>query len=127
MSVAVTNGLRVEVVSQFIPERSRPAESVYFYAYAVTITNDGSEPVQLLDRHWIIRDAFNHVEEVQGPGVVGHQPRLMPGQSFQYTSFCPLSTALGFMEGSYTMLREDGSRFKARIARFQLVAPQSLN
>jgi ApaG protein len=121
MSDAVTNSIRVEVMSRHSPENSRqPGEWVF--EYTVRITNQGSDTVQLLSRHWIITDAFDHVEEVQGPGVVGEQPILAPGQSFQYSSWCPLKTPTGMMRGTYQMVREHGERFDIEIAPFGLKA-----
>ncbi len=127
VSNAVTRGIRVEVVHRYIPERSNPLESQYLFAYQVTITNEGDRPVQLLNRHWFIKDAFKRIEEVKGPGVVGHQPRLEPGESFRYTSFCPLPTPQGDMRGTYEMIYEDGSTFDAEIAPFVLMVPGLLN
>lgn len=123
MSVAITEGVLVEVKSAFVPERSQPENSEYFFAYTVRITNSGAQTVQLLSRHWIISDATGRVEEVRGAGVVGQQPILMPGQSFQYSSACPLSTPWGEMRGTYQMVRDDGDGFDAEIAAFSLVAP----
>ncbi|MBX7058198.1 MAG: Co2+/Mg2+ efflux protein ApaG [Leptospirales bacterium] len=127
MSEAVTQGVRIRVNSEFVPERSNPMQPLYFFAYHVTISNEGAQAVQLLNRHWKIRDAFRRIEEVRGPGVVGRQPRLSPGESFEYTSYCPLPTEFGSMEGSYEMAYDDGASFEARIAPFQLVAPQAVN
>jgi ApaG protein len=121
MSDAVTHSIRVEVMSRHSPENSRQ-QGEWVFEYTVRITNQGSATVQLLSRHWIITDAFDHVEEVQGPGVVGEQPVLAPGQSFQYSSWCPLKTPTGMMRGSYQMVREDGERFDAEIAPFGLKA-----
>ena len=93
MSDATTRGVRVQVQSSYVPERSSPRDSQYFFAYRIRITNAGDETVQLVSRHWVITDGNGDVEHVQGPGVVGEQPVLAPGQSFEYTSFCPLTTA----------------------------------
>ena len=98
-SEAVTNNVRVEVESQYAPERSQPFQNEWFFAYTVRITNERDETVQLLSRHWIITDATGHIQEVKGPGVVGEQPTLAPGESFQYTSGCPLPTSTGVMRG----------------------------
>ena len=122
-SEAVTRGIRVVVQSEYAPERSRPSENEWFFLYTVTISNEGQETVQLLTRHWIITDGTGHVEEVRGPGVVGQQPRLRPGESFKYTSGCPLSTPFGVMEGTYQMVSADGEQFDARIAPFTLSEP----
>lgn len=122
MSEAVTRGIRVEVISQHSPENSRPQQGEYVFQYTVRITNQGSEKVQLLSRHWIITDALEHVEEVKGPGVVGEQPVLDPGQSFKYSSWCPLQTPTGMMRGSYRMVRPGGEEFDIEIAPFALRA-----
>lgn len=127
-SEAVTQGVRVRVAAQYIPEQSDPDRTRWIYAYRVILINEGLRPATLVSRHWIIRDAFNEMREVRGPGVVGKNPRLEPGQSFEYTSGCPLSTEWGTMEGSYLMKRDDGATFEAEIGRFFLapnVAPLS--
>ena len=123
-SEAITRDIRVRVAPQLDPHRSRPEEKRWFFLYTVTIENLGESTVQLVSRHWIITDGVGHVEEVRGPGVVGEQPVLAPGQSFRYTSGCPLRTDVGKMEGSYQMLDADtGERFDAEIAPFTLCAP----
>jgi ApaG protein len=122
-SEAVTRGVRVHVASQYAPERSQPGNNQWFFLYTVTIHNTGTETVQLLTRHWIITDGAGHVEEVRGPGVVGRQPTLAPGEKFEYTSGCPLTTAFGVMEGSYQMITESGERFDAKVAPFTLSEP----
>jgi len=122
MSEAVTNNIRVEVMSRHVPEQSRPQEDVWVFQYTVRITNQGQQTVQLMSRHWIITDAVDHVEEVQGPGVVGEQPVLSPGESFQYSSWCPLKTPMGMMHGTYQMLDGDGAQFDIEIAPFALKA-----
>ena len=121
--MAITEGVLIEVKSAFVPERSQPEDGEYFFAYTVRITNSGTQTVQLLSRHWVISDASGRVEEVRGAGVVGQQPILQPGQSFQYTSACPLSTPWGEMRGTYQMVRDDGTAFDARIAPFELAIP----
>ena len=126
-SEAITNGLRVFVRSQYVPERSRPARSEFFFVYTITIENLGSETVKLVSRHWIITDAEGREEEVQGPGVVGEQPTLRPGESFEYTSACPLSTPFGSMRGTYQMTVEAGGGFDAEIAAFRLTQPYAIN
>lgn len=126
-SERVTRGVRVEVESEYDPERSVPGDRYYFFSYRVTISNLGEERVQLLRRHWRITDADGAVQEVEGPGVVGKQPVLAPGQSFEYTSFCPLRTPLGWMEGGYEMTSAEGERFEAAIGRFVLQAPHVVN
>ena len=126
-SEAVTRGVRVHVLSQFDPNRSDPSRSQWFFLYTINIVNEGTETVQLLTRHWIITDADGKVEEVKGPGVVGKQPVLKPGESFEYTSGCPLTTAFGLMEGSYQMVTESGDRFDAKIAPFTLSEPYTVH
>jgi ApaG protein len=127
VSDTTTNGVRVQVTSMYIPEHSAPRENRYHFAYHITITNVGSDTVQLISRHWIITDAEGDVQEVRGPGVVGEQPVLQPGASFEYTSFCPLKTNVGTMHGSYQMVKADGEQFEARIAPFTLAVPNALN
>ncbi len=127
MSNETTRGIQVSVKSFHIPERSRPDQNYYFFAYQVTISNLGSETAQLVSRKWIITDAEGHVETVEGPGVVGEQPVLKPGDSFQYTSFCPLQTAVGSMHGTYRMITEDEDQFDAEIAPFSLAVPTAVN
>ena len=126
-SEAVTNSVRVEVEAQYVPEKSQPFESEWVFAYTVRITNEGEETVQLLSRHWIITDATGHVEEVRGPGVIGEQPVLGPGESFEYTSWCPLKTSSGVMHGTYQMLTEDGDHFDVEIAPFALQEPYTVH
>ena len=127
MSDTTTNGIRVQVSSQFLPDRSSPKEEQYVFAYHITITNVGTDIAQLISRHWIITNADGETEEVQGPGVVGEQPLLKPGEHFEYTSFCHMKTNVGTMHGSYTMVTPDGEAFQARIAPFTLAVPFALN
>jgi len=127
MSEAVTDSIRVEVMSQYSPENSRPLQDVWVFEYTVRITNQGTETVQLLTRHWIITDALDHVEEVKGPGVVGEQPVLAPGESFKYSSWCPLKTPTGIMRGTYQMKRAGGGQFDIEIAPFALKARYMVN
>jgi ApaG protein len=124
-STAVTGGIRVRVESAYLEDRSSPRDDRYVFAYTITISNEGPASAQLKTRHWIITDARGTVEEVRGDGVVGEQPRLAPGQSFQYTSGCVLNTPIGTMHGSYRFWRDDGSYFDAEIAAFSLAAPMS--
>jgi ApaG protein len=109
-------------MSSYSPENSRPQEGEWVFQYTVRITNQGADTVQLISRHWVITDAADHVEEVRGPGVVGEQPVLAPGQSFKYSSWCPLKTPMGMMYGTYQMARPDGSHFDIEIAPFALKA-----
>jgi ApaG protein len=122
MSDAVTNDIRVEVLSQYSPENSQAQQGQWVFQYTVRITNRGTATVQLLSRHWIITDALDHVEEVKGPGVIGEQPVLAPGQSFKYSSWCPLKTPTGTMRGTYQMVGAGGTQFDIEIAPFGLRA-----
>jgi ApaG protein len=127
ISEAVTNSIRVEVMAKYSPENSRPLQDVWVFEYTVRITNQSAETVQLISRHWIITDALDHVEEVQGPGVVGEQPVLAPGESFKYSSWCPLKTATGMMRGTYQMVQVAGGQFDIEIAPFALKARYMVN
>jgi ApaG protein len=115
------------VKSTYLPELSSPREQHYHFAYQITITNVGSETAQLISRHWIITDSDGEIQEVNGPGVVGQQPVLPPGGSFEYTSYCPLRTNVGTMHGSYQMVRATGEGFDAAIEPFTLAVPNALN
>lgn len=127
MSKAITRGVQVQVESQYLESRSDPSQNRWVHIYHVTVTNQGSEAVQLVSRHWVITNAKGEEEHVQGPGVVGQQPVLRPGQMFRYTSGCPLDTSLGTMHGTYQMVTEDGEQFDAAIAPFTLAEPYTLN
>ena len=126
-SEVVTQGIRVQVTARYSPEHSQPHQNKWFFLYTVEISNEGSETVQLISRHWIITDANHHVEEVRGPGVVGKQPVLAPGKSFQYTSGCPLPTPFGSMRGTYQMVTGNGARFDVEIAAFALTEPYTVH
>lgn len=117
----------VTAESQYLAEQSDPQEGRYVFAYHITIRNTGNIAAQLISRHWIIRDADAHVQEVRGLGVVGHQPLLKPGERFEYTSGCVLTTPVGTMRGSYQMTAEDGTQFEAPIAEFTLAMPRVLH
>jgi ApaG protein len=121
-SDTVTRGIRVQASASYVPDQSEPDQDQYFFAYRIRITNEGQEKVKLLARHWLIIDSDNHREEVRGPGVVGEQPELAPGERFEYTSACPLTTRWGTMEGSYRMQVADGETFDAAVGRFFLVS-----
>jgi ApaG protein len=127
VSDKTTHGIRVQVVSRFLPERSAPRQRQYLFAYHVTISNVGDEVAQLQSRKWIITDGDGEVQTVEGPGVVGEQPVLEPGMSFEYTSFCPLTTPFGTMQGHYVMIRPGGDTFEAEIAPFMLAVPHAVN
>jgi ApaG protein len=122
-SETTTEGIRVEVCPEFIPEQSLPTENKFVFAYKVVITNEGTQRAKLLSRHWIIINADGDREDVKGQGVVGYTPELEPGESFEYTSFCPLNTNWGTMEGTFRMKRDNGEEFDAAIARFYLFDP----
>ena len=127
MSEAVTNGIRVEVMSRHSAENSRPQNDQWVFEYTVRITNQSSQTVQLVSRHWIITDALDHTQEVKGAGVVGEQPDLAPGEYFKYSSWCPLKTATGAMRGTYQMVRADGEQFDIDIAPFALRARHTVH
>lgn len=127
MSIATTEGIQITVTTQYVPQQSRPQQKRYFFAYTVKIENRGELTAQLESRHWVITDGRGKVEEVRGPGVVGQQPVLRPGQSFEYTSGCILETPRGSMHGSYQMRDQSGRSFDAAIARFDLALPYTLN
>jgi len=127
LSNAFTNGIRVTVSSAYVAAQSAPKARRYVFAYTVRISNEGTEAAQLKNRHWIITDGNGKIEQVRGPGVVGEQPTLRPGEHFEYTSGCVLETPRGSMHGTYQMVRADGSQFDATIAPFSLLLPYSLN
>ena len=119
----ITEGIRVQVFPEFISEQSAPEVNKFFFSYKVKIANEGNRWAKLVSRHWIIINADGDREDVRGPGVVGYTPELAPGESFEYTSFCPINTNWGTMEGSYHMIRENGETFDAEIGRFYLFDP----
>lgn len=119
-SECITRDIRVTVRSAFSDERSKPDQQQWFFLYTVTIANEGEETVQLLERYWTITNSDGQAQTVRGPGVVGKQPVLKPGQVFEYTSGCPLDTELGCMHGYYTLSNANGERFQVEIAPFRL-------
>ena len=123
MYTCVTRDIEITVLPEFLPERSDANEGNYFWAYTVEIANGGVRSIQVTDRHWRITDANGRLEEVKGPGIVGEQPVLRPGETFRYTSGCPLPTPSGFMVGSYRIVEEGGSVFDAAIPMFSLDSP----
>lgn len=127
MSEMTTNGVKVSVEPHFLPSRSEPERGMWFFAYQVTIENVGDQPVKLMARHWIITDAHGEERHVQGPGVVGEQPRLVPGEQHSYMSACPMPTSMGAMHGAYQMVTDNGHTFDALIAPFVLADPLSMN
>jgi len=124
---AITSGIKVQVVSKFIPEHTNPDIPRYFFAYWVTITNDSESTIKLLDRHWEITDANGRLEVIDGEGVIGKQPIIKSGTSFSYNSFCPIETEFGVMAGYYQVKREDGHFMKIEIPKFKLISPFSIN
>ncbi len=123
MYAQVTQDIRVVVRPFYLDDQSSPDEDYYVWAYQVRIENQGQETVKLLNRYWHITDATGRVEEVRGPGVVGEQPVLGPGEAFEYTSGCPLQAPSGIMVGSYEMTKDDGTRFDVEIPAFSLDSP----
>jgi ApaG protein len=121
---AVTRQIEVKVAPKFLPDRSSPENGYFFWAYTITLANQGRETVQLKTRHWRITDALGRLQEVRGAGVVGEEPVIKPGENYEYTSGVPLPTASGFMAGSYGMETEGGERFDIEIPAFSLDLPQ---
>lgn len=117
----------VSVTPQYLPDQSEPAEQQFVFAYTVRITNNGEQAAQVISRHWIITDGDQQTEEVRGLGVVGQQPLLGPGETFEYTSGCPLTTPVGTMQGSYHCVGENGIPFDVEIAEFVLAVPRTLH
>jgi ApaG protein len=124
-SEATTKNIKVQVKSQYDPSRSNPNQNEWFFLYTVRITNEGSDTVQLMSRHWVITDGMGKVQEVRGPGVVGNQPVLAAGESFEYTSGCPLTVPFGSMQGTYQMVNDRQEKFDIEIAPFVLMEPQT--
>ncbi len=127
MPEAKPPAITVSAQAQYIDEQSDAEAGRFVFAYTVTIENTGDTPAQLVSRHWVITDAAGHVQEVRGIGVIGEQPRLAPGEAFEYTSGCAIATAVGTMRGAYQMVAEDGTRFEAEIPEFVLAAPGTLH
>ena len=119
--------ITVAVKSAYLADQSDPSRNQFVFAYTITITNTGAISAQLISRHWIITDSEHQVQEVKGPGVVGQQPKLQPGESFEYTSGTSLPTAVGTMRGTYQMIAEDGRSFDADIPLFTLSVPRVLH
>ena len=123
----IINPVKIDIQTEYMPSQSSPREQRYAFAYTITITNQGEQPVQLLSRHWVITDGNNQVQEVRGEGVVGEQPVIEPGTSYRYTSGAVLDTAVGSMEGSYQMVNDAGEHFEAPIPPFGLTLPAALH
>lgn len=126
-SQEITEGIKVTVNPEFVNFEENRAGKKYIFSYRVEIKNIGSEWAKLLSRYWLIINSEGEEEEVNGAGVIGYFPELKPGTSFTYTSYCPLNTAWGTMEGYFNMSRKDGTNFKAKIGRFYLVAPEMID
>lgn len=124
---STTPHIQVAVTALYVPAESRPEQNYHFFAYKISIKNTGTRAAQLMSRHWIITDGLGRTEDVRGPGVVGLQPKINPGQTFEYESACPLSTSSGSMKGSYQMVSEEGDTFTVDIPEFYLIAPQALH
>ncbi|HEX8989301.1 MAG TPA: Co2+/Mg2+ efflux protein ApaG [Rhodocyclaceae bacterium] len=127
MADATKYEIEVQVKTQYLADQSDPDDGRHVFSYTITLKNTGTVPAQLISRHWIITDGEGSVQEVRGLGVVGHQPLLQPGESFEYTSGCALATAVGTMKGSYQLTAEDGTQFEAPIAEFVLSMPRTLH
>lgn len=127
MIETITDHIHIKVKPSYVPDRSNPSKPIYFFSYNIFIKNYGKETVQLKNRYWNITDANGNIEEIRGPGVVGNQPYLKKGESFEYTSFCPLPTEFGVMHGHFEMIYENGKKINAKIAPFRLSIPFSVN
>lgn len=124
---STTPHIQVAVTTVYVPAESRPEQNYHFFAYKISIKNTGSRSAQLMSRHWIITDALGRTEDVRGPGVVGLQPKISAGQTFEYESACPLNTSSGSMKGTYQMVSEEGETFSVEVPEFYLIAPQALH
>ena len=122
----ITEGMRVQVFPEYISEQSNPELNRFSFSYRILITNEGDKWAKLISRHWVIINSDGDSEDIEGPGVVGYTPELSPGASFEYTSVCPINTGWGTMEGTYHMIREDGSMFDVMVGRFYLVSAEVL-
>lgn len=127
MSDTTTRGIRIRVSPSYVSEQSDPEEERYLFAYHIRIDNEGDEAVRLISRHWLITDGDGNNSDVQGLGVVGEQPHLGPGESYEYSSACPLPTPVGTMQGSFHMVLDSGEEFDAEIQPFTLAVPKSLH
>ena len=127
MSIETPYAIGIDIATQYLDEESAPDQSRYVFAYTIRIENRGSQPARLLNRHWVVTDEDGQVEEVHGEGVVGEQPRLRPGEDFEYSSGVVLPTSLGTMQGSYELQADDGTVFKADIPAFTLSTPRTLH
>ncbi len=126
-SLTLSQSISVSADVHYLPQESKPEENHFLFSYKVRIQNNSQTPIQLMSRNWVITDGFGQVEEVSGAGVIGLQPRITPGQIFEYDSFCPLQTTSGTMKGRYQMTSDSGERFEVEIPEFYLIAPQALH
>jgi ApaG protein len=127
MNEVLSASVKVQVATHFLQQHSRPEENVWAFAYTISISNNSTETIQLLRRHWVITDTNNSVEEVKGDGVIGQQPYILPGTSYEYSSGARLQTPAGDMHGSYTMQTSQGDEFEVPIPLFILASPHVLN
>jgi len=125
-SETLTEGIRIQVFPDYLPEQSNPEINRFSFSYRILITNDGDKWAKLISRKWTIINSDGDTENVEGPGVVGYTPEFSPGESFEYTSVCPLNTSWGTMEGAFHMIRDDGTMFDVKINRFYLVSAEVL-
>jgi ApaG protein len=121
------NRIIVEANSEYIPAQSNPVREEYFFSYNIKIINNSNQRAKLLSRYWHITDGLGNSEDIHGPGVVGKTPKIRPGESFSYTSFCPIKTPIGSMEGSFRLVNEDKSEFEVEVKKFKLIAHQIFN
>ena len=121
------NRIIVEANSEYIPDQSNPVEEKYFFSYNIKITNNSNQSAKLLSRYWHITDGLGNSEDIHGPGVVGKTPKIKPGESFSYTSYCPIKTPIGSMEGSFRMVNEEKDEFEVKVKKFKLLAHQIFN
>ena len=119
--------IKVKVKSNYLPNRSKPEQFYFLFSYRVKIINNESNWIKLLSRHWNIKDANGYVEDIYGPGVVGKQPKILPNEYFEYVSFCPLKTPIGFMKGAFSMVNNQKAQFDVKIEPFRLFVPEILN
>ena len=127
MKAKIENNIKIDIKSQFVPELSNNEDSLFYFSYKVSISNLGLNKVQLLSRHWNIKDALGRKKIINGEGVIGKKPIIDPGKSYEYKSYCPLKTEYGAMNGFYTMKDEEGNLFKSIIPDFGLIAPDNIN
>ncbi|WP_096000926.1 Co2+/Mg2+ efflux protein ApaG [Bdellovibrio bacteriovorus] len=127
MQKTETRDFSIKVNVVYVSQESKPDQNYHFFAYKISITNNGSSPAQLMSRFWLITDSHGHKEEVRGPGVVGVQPKIQPGQTFEYESACPLHASTGSMKGHYQFVAENGESFTVEIPEFYLIAPIALH